>query len=110
MRCIVAPGRVACETYAHEMNGAFPNGPIIDGAEPGHGNRANVAAVDDQGHLDWAVADVPGADPAADVVLTYGQVQHLHGWTIVPTVSGTRFTNDTTGHGLFASIANAYAF
>jgi hypothetical protein len=43
-----------------------------------------------------------------DVVLAYGKT--YNGWTILPTSDGTRFANDRTGHGMFVSIENVYAF
>jgi len=47
---------------------------------------------------------------ANDVVLNYGQLYHLQGWTINPGEDGTRFTNDGTGRGMFVSIDNVYSF
>ena len=47
---------------------------------------------------------------ANDVLLNYGQTYHLQSWTIVPTEDGTRFTNDSTGHGMFVSIENVSSF
>ncbi|WP_286274349.1 hypothetical protein [Mycobacterium antarcticum] len=38
-----------------------------------------------------------------ELVLTYGQVFHLKGWTVEPSSEGTRFTNDGTGRGMFVS-------
>ena len=43
-----------------------------------------------------------------DVVLAYGKT--YNGRTILPTSDGTRFANDRTGHGMFVSIENVYAF
>jgi hypothetical protein len=42
------------------------------------------------------------------VVLAYGTT--YNGSTILPTNDGTRFANDRTGHGMFVSIENVYAF
>jgi hypothetical protein len=42
--------------------------------------------------------------------LDYGQAYHINGWTILPSVDGARFTNDTTGHGMFVSIQDVYSF
>jgi hypothetical protein len=49
-----------------------------------------------------------GAYIDQDVVLAYGKT--YNGWTILPTSDGTRFANDRTGHGMFVSIENVYAF
>jgi hypothetical protein len=42
------------------------------------------------------------------VVLANGKT--CNGRTILPTSDGTRFANDRTGHGMFVSIENVYAF
>jgi hypothetical protein len=34
----------------------------------------------------------------------------MEGWTIVPTQDGTRFTSDSTGHGMFVSVENVASF
>ena len=49
-----------------------------------------------------------GAYIDQDVVLAYGKT--YNGWTILPPSDGTRFANDRTGHGMFVSIENVYAF
>ncbi len=45
-----------------------------------------------------------------DVVLQYGQTYNVQGWRIVSGPDGTRFTNSSTGHGMFVSIQNVYTF
>ena len=42
--------------------------------------------------------------------MAYGQTYHSGNWTIYPDETGTRFTNERTGHGMFVSIENVYAF
>jgi hypothetical protein len=51
-----------------------------------------------------------GGTPQNDLVLNYGQPYHIDGWTIDPGESGTRFTDDATGRGMFVSIENVYSF
>jgi len=34
----------------------------------------------------------------------YDQTYNSKGWTVEPSVNGTRFTNDATSHGVFVSI------
>jgi hypothetical protein len=43
-------------------------------------------------------------------MLRYGNAYRLQGWSILASESGTRFTNDVTGHGMFVSIENSYGF
>lgn len=38
------------------------------------------------------------------MTLTYDETFHLKGWTIEPSSSGTKFTNDRIGHGMFVNI------
>lgn len=42
--------------------------------------------------------------------LGYGQTYHRGIWSIHHDETGTRFTNDRTGHGMFVSIEDVYAF
>jgi hypothetical protein len=42
--------------------------------------------------------------------MEYGTTYHRGKWTIYHDSSGTRFINDRTGHGMFVSIENVYAF
>ena len=72
----------------------------------------DLAVVNAAGAFHWEEGNIPGTPQvmANDVVLNYGQTYRLRGWTIVPTEDGTRFTNDGTGHGMFVSIENVYAF
>jgi hypothetical protein len=64
------------------------------------------------GELSWGNANLPGTPEimAKDIVLNYGQIYHLNGWTIVPQEDGTRFTNDGTDHGMFVSIDKVAPF
>jgi hypothetical protein len=95
-RCSVGNSSVVCA-------GQNPDAPLPVGA-PYH----DSVVVDDVGNLTYtSVAIVSVGD---DIVLRYNQTYHLQGWTILPTDHGTRFTNDHTGHGMFVSIHNVYAF
>jgi hypothetical protein len=49
-------------------------------------------------------------DNRGAIRMTYGQTYNIQGWTIVTSPEGTRFTNEGTGHGMFVSIENVYAF
>lgn len=60
------------------------------------------------GKLEWQDANLAIDNPTTD--MRYGQTYHRGNWTIFHDSSGTRFTDDRTGHGMFVSIENVYAF
>jgi hypothetical protein len=115
-------GRVRCEIYANDTghgggplvvcqqaNAApFPQAPYSSE----YGSQLNLAVVRANGSFWWDIGNLAGSDEAlaSDIVLTYGRTYHFGGWTISPTFEGTRFTNDGTGHGMFVSVDNVYAF
>lgn len=72
----------------------------------------NLAVVRGSGAFYWQNGNIAGSTQAmaSDIVLNYGQIYDVNGWTIQPGEDGTRFTNDATGHGMFVSIDNIYAF
>ena len=92
-RCQLSSDAVGCESE-------FENSPEIDG------ERANGVKVTAGGDLTWVVGNL-GAIPA--VTLDY-QTYEAAGWTIAADPSGTRFTNDATGHGMFVATEGVDAF
>ncbi len=106
VRCIVEPGRVLC-------SGSFANAPIGCGGpsvcDPDDPTKypANAVWIEAEGGgLQWNASNMQStgyAESKYDLVLIYGQVFHLKGWTVEPSSVGTRFTNDRTGHGMFVS-------
>jgi hypothetical protein len=84
----------------------FPQAPVASGS------HWDIAAVTSGGAFRWDNANIPGSPEvvARDVVLTYGQLYHLQGWTVKPSEDGTRFTNEGSGRGMFVSIDNVYSF
>ncbi|HYB39420.1 MAG TPA: hypothetical protein VEF72_29300 [Mycobacterium sp.] len=86
-RCQIAVDSVGCEAE-------FTNSPIKDGE---HANGVNITA---DGDVQWVLGNL-GAIPT--VTIDY-RTYDAQGWTITATTSGTRFTNDRTGHGMFVSI------
>lgn len=105
VRCIIEPDNVGCQSNSAD---GFMNAPIE------HGYRDNnVWAHADGRELYWNQSNMPStdyADSRNDLVLTYGRLFHLKGWTVEPSSTGTRFTNDATGHGMFVSTAAVTAF
>ncbi|MFI5508960.1 hypothetical protein ACIA48_15925 [Mycobacterium sp. NPDC051804] len=104
VRCMVSTPSVVCQRNSAE---GFPDNPIVDGS------RGNIVSVTTSGALKRGGGNIPGADendPRLDLVLPYDQNLNFYGWTIAPTFDGTRFTNDSTGHGMFVSIGEVSAF
>jgi hypothetical protein len=99
--CVIRPGTVLC-------TGDFANLPTRCGQTSdcdldGLGIRDHTVWVDAEGGgLQWNDSNFQsyGYTP---LVLTYGRVFHLKGWTVEPSSAGTRFTNDGTGRGMFVS-------
>lgn len=92
-RCQISSAEVGCEA-------PFTNPPTVSGA-PATGVRVTA-----NGQEQWVVGNL-GAIPT--VTIDYRPYSAV-GWTIDATESGTRFTNDTTGHGMFVALENVEAF
>ncbi len=85
-RCQISAENVGCESE-------FTDSPIVDGE---HANGVEVSA---SGSNRWVLGNL-GAMPTTTIDYdTY----HAVGWTIVADETGTTFTNDSTGHGMFVS-------
>jgi hypothetical protein len=92
-RCQISRTAVGCEAQ-------FANPPVKDGVP------ANGVNVTSDGKIRWLVGNL-GDIPT--VTLDYRTYEAV-GWTIAAGESGTRFTNDRTGHGMFVSIERVQAF
>src|ERR1700738_2009987 len=92
-RCQIDSDSVGCEAQ-------FTNSPMQDG-ERAHG--VNITA---SGDVQWVLGNL-GDIPT--VTIDY-QTYDAAGWTIAASESGTRFTNENTGHGMFVSIENVETF
>jgi hypothetical protein len=108
MRCEVSSAdgagqepTVVCQTAG------FPQAPVEPVPYPGRTGDPRVvhqdqAIIGASGRFDWRNANLGLPPPnQPDVTLVNGQTYDFHGWRIVPTADGTRFTNDVTGHGMF---------
>jgi hypothetical protein len=92
-RCQIASSSVGCEA-------PFTNSPMTEGQ---HATGVNVTA---DGAVQWVLGNL-GAIPTVTIDYRTYQAQ---GWTIAADISGTRFTNDRTGHGMFVSIDKVETF
>ena len=92
-RCQLTSEYVGCESD-------FTNAPVVDG------ETANGVKVTAGGDLSWIVGNL-GNIPT--VALDYGTYSGA-GWTIAADPSGTRFTNDATGHGVFVAVEGVQVF
>jgi len=96
-----AGGYVICEAGL----GGFDSAPTV----PGPPHHMNNATVDAAGSFSFLLANM-GQVSEDELVLSYGQTYNIQGWTILSGPDGTRFTNNATGHGMFVSVENTYAF
>jgi hypothetical protein len=92
-RCQISTDEVGCESQ-------FSNAPAVDGM-PANGVRLTAS-----GDLEWVVGNL-GAIPAR--TLDY-RTYHALGWTIEAGSSGTRFTNDRSGHGMVVAVEGVQEF
>ncbi len=92
-RCQLNEATVGCESQ-------FENSPDVDG-EP-----ANGVSITSGGAVKWILGNL-GDIPT--VTLDY-RTYAAAGWTIAADASGTRFTNDTTGHGMFVAVQGVTPF
>lgn len=92
-RCQINKDSVGCEA-------PFTNSPIKDGE---HANGVHITAA---GTVQWVLGNL-GAIPT--VTIDY-KTYDAQGWTINATTDGTRFQNNSTGHGMFVSIDRVNTF
>jgi hypothetical protein len=92
-RCQIDSESVGCEAQ-------FTNSPMQDGE---HTNGVNITA---SGEVNWVLGNL-GDIPT--VPIDYQNYDAV-GWTIAATESGTKFTNEHTGHGMFVSIEKVDTF
>ncbi|MCV7302331.1 hypothetical protein H7J93_22160 [Mycobacterium barrassiae] len=92
-RCQISREEVGCES---DFNNAIEV----------NGMPANGVSVTADGGMRWVVGNL-GNIPA--VTLDY-QIYHALGWTIEASSDGTRFTNDSTGHGMFINTSGVEVF
>jgi hypothetical protein len=92
-RCQIDSDSVGCEAQ-------FTNSPMQDG------ERANGVNITADGDVQWVLGNLGDIPTVTIDYLTYDAA----GWTIAATESGTRFTNEHTGHGMFVSIEKVDTF
>jgi len=106
-RCVVGADQVVCQSSGSvdQGNRGFPQVPLDES-----GVHWFLAVVDASGAFRWDNGNIPGAFPENDHVLSYQQTYSAAGWIVLSTEQGTTFTNQRTGHGMFVSIDDVYAF
>jgi hypothetical protein len=92
-RCQINRQSVGCEAQ-------FTDSPMQDG------ERANGVHITADGSVQWVLGNLGDIPTVSIDYLTYD----AEGWTIAASESGTRFTNDNTGHGMFVSVENVETF
>jgi hypothetical protein len=92
-RCQIDTDAVGCEAQ-------FTNSPVQDG------ERANGVNITATGSVRWVVGNLGDIPTVTIEYRTYD----AEGWTIAASESGTRFTNNGTGHGMFVSVEHVDTF
>jgi hypothetical protein len=74
--------------------------------------RLNLAVMRGSGEFVWDKGSISGSGEATDqdINVNDGQTYHINRWTIQPDEHRTRFTFDSTGHGMFVSFADVRTF
>ena len=102
VRCVISAEHVGCE---RSSAGGFPGAPK---SQSGSGNF-NIASVEKNGAFNWGEGNIGGVD-SNQVTLANGRTFNFKGWTVLPSIDGTRFTNPASGHGMFVSIDRVEPF
>jgi hypothetical protein len=89
------------------LSGLGPDAVVCQGHFTQPGAQFNAVTTGD-GSFYWQDANLAVDNPT--VQMAYGQTYHRGNWTIYHDGSGTRFTNNRTGNGMFVSIENVSAF
>jgi len=101
VRCVISAEHVGCERTSA---GGFPSAPR---SQSGSGNQT-IASVEKNGAFHWGDGTIGGGSP--EVTLINGRTYNFKGWTVLPSVDGTRFTNPASGHGMFVAIDRVEPF
>src|ERR1700754_2756132 len=102
VRCVISAEHVGCERTSAD---GFPGAPK---SQSGPGNF-NIASVEKNGAFHWGEGNIGGVD-SPQVTLTNGRTYSFKGWTVLPSVDGTRFTNPASGHGMFVGVDRVEQF
>lgn len=105
---VTQSGRVLCAvTPDSTIAGLGEDVVVCQGAFTQPGARFQAVTTGD-GSIKWQDANLAVDNPTT--AMEYGTTYHRGNWTIYSAVTGTTFTNDRTGHGMFVSIDDVYAF
>jgi hypothetical protein len=100
--------RVLCAvTPDSTLRSLGPDAVVCQGQFTQPGALFNAVTTGD-GTFYWEDANLAVDNPT--VRMGYGQNYRRGNWQIHHDSDGTRFTNTRTGHGIFVSIENVYAF
>ena len=87
----------------------WPDAVVCQGDFIQSGQNGSAAVTTGDGSFRWVYgANLAVHNPTTK--MTYGQTYRWGNWTIYNDQNGTRFTNNSTGHGMFVSIENVYGF
>lgn len=101
-------GRVLCAVTENHDDGRPGPHVVCQGAFVQAPANDDLVVSTGDGGFYWAQGNIAIDDPTTN--MTYGQTYQQQNWTIDHEITGTRFTNTSTGHGIFVSVENVYAF
>ncbi|AQA05475.1 hypothetical protein BVC93_27355 [Mycobacterium sp. MS1601] len=101
-------GRVLCTVTPDSTIAELGHDVVVcQGAFTQPGAKFQAITTGD-GRVQWQDANLAVDNPTT--VMNYGTTLHSGNWTIYPDRTGTLFTDDRTGHGMFVSIDDVHAF
>lgn len=105
---VTQSGRVLCAVTPDSTIAELGEDVVVcQGAFTQPGAKFQAVTAGD-GNIAWQDANLAVDNPTTTMV--YGTTYHRGNWTIYPDITGTTFTNDRTGHGMFVSIDDVHAF
>lgn len=72
--------------------------------------RLNLAVLRGTSEFTWDQGSVAAGTPGQDVTVDAGQTYRTNGWTVQAEGLRTRFTDDSTGHGMYVNATEVKVF
>lgn len=106
---VTQSGRVLCAVTPDSTMGSVDgDSAICQGAFTQAPHGENCVSTSGDGSIRWGSGDAAYDMPRTK--MAYGHTYQWGNWSLAHDSTGTRVTNTRTGHGMFVSIANVYAF
>ena len=106
---VTQSGRVLCAvTPDSTLGNDDGDWAVCQGAFTQATHGENCVSTSGNGSFRWASGDAAFDMPRTEMV--YGRTYQWGIWSLLHNSTGTRVVNNRTGHGMFVSIDNVYAF